>query len=86
MITELLITLFLGGAAVGIAVLVASAIKEAVKAKFPKAFKILIKEKKKKAVKVGIFDNNRRTISNSYEISADEGVSDDIYVGQEIYV
>lgn len=86
MITEFIISLILGGAAVGIAVLVVSAIKDAVKTKYPNAFKILIKEKKKKAVKVGIFDENRRTISNSYEISADEGVSDDIYVGQEIYV
>jgi anionic cell wall polymer biosynthesis LytR-Cps2A-Psr (LCP) family protein len=49
------------------------------------AFKALIKEKKKYAVNVGIFDEEEENIGN-IEIKSDEGVSDSLYVGQVIYI
>lgn len=86
MLTGLIIALLVGGAIVA-GVIVASVIRESVIKKFnKKAFRILIKRKKKKAVNVGIFDEYGRTIDNNFEIKSDEGVSDEIYEGQEIYV
>ncbi|HBJ77325.1 MAG TPA: hypothetical protein DDY68_06110 [Porphyromonadaceae bacterium] len=59
-------------------------IKE-VKKKYPNAFHAKILEKKKNAVKVGIFDDDR--ITRRMTIQSDEGVSEEVYRGQiiEIY-
>lgn len=81
------------GAAIGGAIgyLVGSFIDEvfltdAIEEKYPDAFKILIKQKKKNAVNVGIFDENEETIEPSVEIESEKGVSDALYVGQVIYI
>ncbi len=102
------------GAAIGGAIgyLVGSFIDEvfltdAIEEKYPDAFKILIKEKKKNAVNVGIFDIDDMTIEPkkkknavnvgifdiddmtiepSVEIESEQGVSDELYVGQVIYI
>ena len=68
------------------AVLDSGSIKETVVKKFPDAFKILIKKKKKNAVNVGIFDIDDMTIEPSVEIESEQGVSDELYVGQVIYI
>ncbi|MCQ2208266.1 MAG: hypothetical protein MJZ02_08630 [Paludibacteraceae bacterium] len=49
------------------------------------AFKLLIKEKKKKAVKVGIFDEEDDLLDD-LEIQSEKGVSSSIYVGKVIYL
>lgn len=49
------------------------------------AFKLLIKQKKTKAVKVGIFDD-KDDIIEDVEIKSEKGVSSSIYEGQVIYV
>lgn len=59
-------------------------IKEEVKQKVPNAFKIMIKEKRKNAVNVRIF-NRQNTPIGQMEISSAEGVDDKIQVGQ-VYV
>ena len=68
------------------AILDEESIKETVVKKFPEAFKILIKKKKKKAVNVGIFNKSDSEIKSDVEIQAEEGVADSIHVGQIIYV
>lgn len=68
------------------AILDEESIKETVVKKFPEAFKILIKQKKKKAVNVGIFSKSNSEIKSDVKIEAQEGVADSIYVGQVIYV
>ena len=57
-------------------------IEDEVKKKGPNAFKILIQEKKKMSVKVGIFDKNSSPIQQM-EITSDDGVSKDLIVGKE---
>lgn len=59
---------------------------DAIEEAYPDAFKILIKEKKKNAVNVGIFDIDDMTIEPSVEIESEQGVSDALYVGQVIYI
>ncbi len=68
------------------AVLDSDSIKETVVKKFPDAFKILIKKKKKNAVNVGIFNKSDYEIKSDVKIEAQEGVADSIYIGQVIYV
>lgn len=68
------------------AILDEESIKENVVKKFPEAFKILIKQKKKKAVNVGIFNKSDSEIKSDVKIEAQEGVAESIYVGQVIYV
>jgi hypothetical protein len=46
----------------------------------------MIKEKKKNAVNVGIFDEYDDTIEANVQFETEQGVSDDLYVGQEIYL
>ncbi len=53
---------------------------------YPDALKLLIQEKKHNAVKVGIFGEYGEEIENGVEISSSQGVSDNLYVGQEIYL
>jgi hypothetical protein len=43
-------------------------------------------EKKKNAVNVGIFDEYDDTIEANVQFETEQGVSDDLYVGQEIYL
>ena len=52
---------------------------------YPDAFKLLIKEKKKNAVKVGIFDEYNEHLDD-VEITSSKGVSKNIRKGQTIYV
>lgn len=59
-------------------------IRNSVKTKCPAALKVKILEKKKNAVNVGIFGSNNVMIARE-EIISYEGVSPDIYKGQEIY-
>ena len=59
-------------------------IRTSVRTKCPNALKVLILEKKKNAVNVGIFGNNNVMIAKE-EIISSEGVSQDIYKGQIIY-
>lgn len=78
------------GAAVGCAVIKIfdiidqRSIQKAAKEKFKQAFKAIIKEKKMNAVKVGIFDIYDDEIESDLEIESEQGVSSDLYVGQEI--
>lgn len=60
-------------------------IKDEVIKKVPQALKVEILEKKKNAVFVGIFPNE---IDLSYKmtLTSDEGVSEDVYAGQVIYL
>lgn len=53
---------------------------------YPEALKLLIQEKKSNAVKVGIFGKNEEEIETGVEITSSQGVSDNLYVGQEIYL
>ena len=52
---------------------------------YPDAFKLLIKAKKKNAVKVGIFDEDNEHLDD-VEITSSKGVSKNIRKGQTIYV
>lgn len=61
-------------------------IKNEVQTHYPDALKLLIQEKKKNAVKVGIFEENKEDIATEIEISSSQGVSNNLYVGQEIYL
>lgn len=60
-------------------------VKDEVRKKVPKALKAEILEKKKNALSVGIFSNDM-DISYNLTLTSDEGVSDDVYVGQVIYL
>lgn len=60
-------------------------VKDEVKKKVPQALKAEILEKKKNAVSVGIF-SNEIDIAYNMTLTSDEGVSDDVYVGQVIYL
>ncbi len=53
---------------------------------YPDALKLLIQEKKSNAVKVGIFGEYDEEIETGVEISSSQGISDNLYVGQEIYL
>lgn len=58
---------------------------EIVKGKQSDAFKILIKEKKKTAINVGIFDMQDKHLGDM-EITSNKGVSRSLYEGQTICV
>lgn len=60
-------------------------VKDEVRKKVPQALKAEILEKKKNAVSVGIF-SNETDLSYNMTLSSDEGVSNDVYVGQVIYL
>ena len=60
-------------------------IKDTVKKENPDAFKIRIKEAKKTAVNVGIFDNQNKHLEDM-KIESKEGVSSSLKKGQVIYV
>lgn len=60
-------------------------VKDEVRKKEPQAFKAKILEKKKNAVSVGIY-HNETDISYNMTLTSDEGVSEDIYMGQIIYL
>ena len=60
-------------------------IKDTVKKENPDAFKIRIKEAKKTAVNVGIFDNQNKHLEDM-KIESSEGVSSSLKKGQVIYV
>jgi hypothetical protein len=82
------IILFLFGLAVA-TITVATIIDKAtvqskIKAECSDAFKALIKEKKKNAIKVGIFDSDDRVLKDM-EITSSKGVDESLYVGQVIY-
>ena len=75
--------------AIGVSVLVSTVVisidslKNDVKNEYPDAFKMLIKEKKKDAVKVGIFDKTNSHIED-VEITSNKGVSNNLHQGQTI--
>lgn len=77
--------------AIGVSVVVSTVVisidslKNDVKNEYPDAFKMLIKEKKKDAVKVGIFDKTNSHIED-IEITSNKGVSNNLYQGQTIYI
>ena len=54
--------------------------------KYPDALKLLIKKKKRNAINVGIFKDETNEIVPSLEITSEKGVSDNLYVGQVIYL
>lgn len=58
---------------------------EEVEEQYPDAFKLLIKEKKKNAVNVGIFDEDNEHLDD-VEITSSKGVSKSLHKGQTIYV
>lgn len=58
---------------------------EKVEEGYPDAFKLLIKEKKKNAVNVGIFDEDNEHLDD-VEITSSKGVSKSLHKGQTIYV
>ena len=58
---------------------------EKVEEEYPDAFKLLIKEKKKNAVNVGIFDEDNEHLDDM-EITSSKGVSKSLHKGQTIYV
>ena len=62
------------------------ALQKAIKEKYQNAAKALIKSKDTKTVVVGIYDDRNRTIDEAMEIKSDSGVSQDIKVGQTIYL
>lgn len=77
------------GAVIGFAVgffLDEESLGNEVQVRYPEALKILIQKKKKNAVNVGIFGINDEEIETGIEISSSQGVSDNLYVGQEIYL
>lgn len=57
----------------------------AISEEYNNAFRLLIKQKKETAVKVGIFDDEDDLIDD-IEIQSKSGISDSIYEGQVIYV
>ena len=77
------------GALIGIVIdvlLDASSIKKEVNARYPEALKILIQQKKRNSIKVGIFNEYDDEIETGVEISSTRGISKELYVGQEIYL
>ena len=58
---------------------------ENVEEEYPDAFKLRIKEKKKNAVNVGIFDEDHEHLDDM-EITSSKGVSKSLHKGQTIYV
>ena len=84
------------GAAAGIAVNIVfgiidafldeDTVSEEVRNQCHEALKILIEKKKDKAVNVGIFSDETTLIQDDVEIQTTKGVSDNLYVGQEIYL
>ncbi len=58
---------------------------EEVEEQYPDAFKLLIKEKKKNAENVGIFDEDNEHLDD-VEITSSKGVSKSLHKGQTIYV
>ena len=58
---------------------------EEVEEQYPDAFKLLIKEKKKNAVNVGIFDEDNEHLDD-VEITSTKGLSKSLRKGQIIYV
>ncbi|MCI7021232.1 MAG: hypothetical protein MR901_02305 [Prevotella sp.] len=58
---------------------------EEVEKQYPDAFKLLIKEKKKNAVNVGIFDEDDEHLDD-VEITSTKGVSKSLRKGQDIFV
>ena len=57
-----------------------------VQVRYPDAIKLLIQDRKKNAVKVGIFGEYDDEIETGVEITSSQGISDDLYVGQVIYL
>ena len=86
-IIGILVWAFVGDAIGGVigGILDEDSIKDEVAKNYEEAFKLLIKQKKKKAVKVGIFDEEDDLIEN-LEIKSEKGVSSSIHKGQVIYV
>lgn len=77
------------GGAVGIfiaTILDEDTVKKEVKLKYPEALKLMIEKKKQSAVDVGIFGSNENQIASGIEIQSEKGVSDNLYVGQVIYL
>ena len=60
-------------------------LKEAIKKEFSNAIKMIINDKSTKKVNVGIFDEENDKIKD-LEVTSDDGVSDELYVGQVIYL
>ena len=58
---------------------------EKVEEEYPDAFKLLIKEKKKNAVNVGIFDEDNEHLDD-VEITSTKGVSKSLRKGKVIFV
>lgn len=82
----------LGGGLLGAAIVLSvpfflsrDTLADAVREEEPDAFKVLIKEKKKNAVHVGIFDEDNEHI-NDMELTSSKGVSRSLRKGQTIYV
>ena len=76
------------GAAISLAVdyfISEETLVENVEDEYPDAFKLLIKEKKKNAVNVGIFDEDNEHLDDM-EITSSKGVSKSLHKGQTIYV
>ena len=77
--------------AIGVSVVVSTVVisidslKNDVKNEYPDSFKMLIKEKKKDALKVGIFDKTNSHIED-IEITSNKGVSNNLHQGQTIYI
>lgn len=63
-----------------------SSIKKEVNARYPEAIKILIQQKKRNSIKVGLFNEYDDEIETGIKISSTRGTSDKLYVGQEIYL
>ncbi len=60
-------------------------LREAIKKEFTEAVKAIINDKSTKRVDVGIFAEDDCKIKD-LTFTSDEGVSDELYVGQEIYL
>ena len=60
-------------------------LKESVREQEPDALKVLIKEKKKNAVNVGIFGKDNEHL-NDMEITTSKGVSHSLHKGKKIYL
>lgn len=61
------------------------ALRESVREQEPDAFKMLIKEKKKNTVNVGIFDEDNEHLDDM-EITTSKGVSRSLRKGKTIYL
>lgn len=73
-----------GLAAVTVKVVNERTLRRKAKEKYENAFKLLIMEKKRNAVKVGIFDKEQCKLGE-LEVRSDEEVNDSISVNQVIY-